>query len=257
MRNLIAVRMNSYKNYEHLGWAHLPQIGIRHVEIECPGLDQVPAVKKRLADHGLTATSLHDKCHLDEPEVVEKAKPILGACAELGAKICFLSGKTEMADRVIVYERLRAIGDAAAACGVTVSLETHPPLITNGDLGRQTMEAIDHPNVRINFDTANIYYYNQGGDAVTELTKVLDYVASVHLKDTNGKYQDFHFPTLGEGVVDFPGVLGMLCERGFSGPYTLELEGIEGIELDEAGQLAHVADSVAYLRRIGAFGEGT
>ena len=36
--------------------------------------------------------------------------------------------------------------------------------------------------------------------------------------------------------------------------FTIELEGTRGVERDEAGQLQYVADSVAYLRQIGAFG---
>jgi sugar phosphate isomerase/epimerase len=146
------------------------------------------------------------------------------------------------------------MGDVAAGLGVTIVIETHPPLLTNGDLGRQTMEAINHPHVRINFDTANIYFYNENMTAVSELAKVIDYVASVHLKDTPGGYQEWNFPVLGTGVVDFPEIFKMLDDRGFAGPFTMELEGTQGVDFDEAGQLRYIADSVAYLRRIGAFG---
>lgn len=114
------------------------------------------------------------------------------------------------------------------------------------------MEAIKHPAVRVNFDTANVYFYNQNVTAVGELGKVIDYVASVHLKDTTGGYEDWTFPTLGTGVVDFAEVFRMLNARGFAGPFTMELEGTKGVELDEAGQLKYIADSVAYLRRIEA-----
>ena len=44
----------------------------------------------------------------------------------------------------------------------------------------------------------------------------------------------------------------MLGQRGFAGPYTMELEGVDGQPADEAGRLRYVADSVAYLRSIGA-----
>jgi inosose dehydratase len=105
--------------------------------------------------------------------------------------------------------------------------------------------------VRINFDTANIYYYNAGADAVAELRTILPYVEGVHLKDTRGGPQQFDFPTLGEGVVDFPGVFGLLNSRGFFGPFTMELEGTKGLDRDEAQIKQHVAESVAYLRRSG------
>jgi sugar phosphate isomerase/epimerase len=106
--------------------------------------------------------------------------------------------------------------------------------------------------VRVNFDTANVYYYNRDVDAVTELKKLIEYVASVHLKETNGQYETWHFPALGKGVVDFPEIFRLLNARGFYGPFTMELEGIKGEEWDEAATIQCVADSVAYLRRIGA-----
>ena len=57
---------------------------------------------------------------------------------------------------------------------------------------------------------------------------------------------------VGTGIVDFPEVFRIFGEYGFTGPYTLELEGSEKRTLEE--QLKHVADSVEYLRGIGAFG---
>jgi len=113
------------------------------------------------------------------------------------------------------------------------------------------MKAVNHPNVRINFDTANIYFYNRNRTAVGELAKVIDYVASVHLKDTPGGFEEWTFPVLGTGVVDFPAVFKMLGSRGFVGPYTMELEGTQGVQRNEAEQLAYIADSAAYLRTIG------
>ena len=80
---------------------------------------------------------------------------------------------------------------------------------------------------------------------------MLDLVAAVHLKDTPGGYQEWTFPALGTGVVDFPEVFRMLEDRGFTGPFTMELEGTKGIERSEQQQLDYVADSFEYLRRIG------
>lgn len=255
MRNTIAVRLASYGRYQELGWSHLPSIGISHVEIPVPPVEEQAAVQRRLREHGLSATSLQARCDISQPDAVEVMRPQLESCAALGARVCFVSIKAGQTDRAVVWERLQAIGDVAADLGVTVAMETHPDLITNGDVACQTMQAINHRHVRVNFDTANIYFYNQQRTAVGELEKILEYVASVHLKDTPGGYQEWNFPTLGTGVVDFPAIFRRLNARGFTGPFTLELEGTKGVERDQAGQLAYIADSVAYLRRIGAFDE--
>ena len=90
------------------------------------------------------------------------------------------------------------------------------------------MRRINHPNVRVNFDTGNITYYNAGADVVAELKKVIDYVATVELKDHGGRPKTWDFPALGQGKIDFAGVLRVLKEHGYSGPITIEVEGVEG-----------------------------
>lgn len=251
MANVIACRILSYGKYQHRAWTHLPQIGIRNVEMPIPPSEQKADTKKKLADNGLRVTTLQSLCDVTLPNAVDLMRPQLEDCVEFGAKYCFLSAKAKDTDRAVIYNRLRQIGDAARSLGVTVVLETHPDLVTNGDVGRQTMQAVDHPNVCINFDTANLYFYNHDVTAVGELAKVIDYVASVHLKESTGKFEEWVFPVLGTGVVDFPEIFRMLNARGFSGPCTMELEGTKGVEFDEAGQLKYIADSADYLRRIG------
>jgi inosose dehydratase len=148
------------------------------------------------------------------------------------------------------------MGDAAGAHGVTLAVETHPNVAHNATVALETMAAVDHPNVRLNFDTGNVYFYNHGVDAVQEAQRAARYIAAVHLKDTNGGYRTWNFPALGEGVVDFAGVFRVLGTEGFTGPYTMELEGVEGETLDAEGAKARVANSVAHLQRLGLWQPG-
>ena len=115
------------------------------------------------------------------------------------------------------------------------------------------MKQINHPNVRMNFDTGNIHFYNRETDAAAELLKIIDYVATVELKDHSGKYKEWNFPALGRGVVDFPKVLRILREHGYAGPMTVEVEGVKGIEMNEAETKRYVAQSVDYVRSLGRF----
>lgn len=252
MSNLIACRIASYGKFQDLAWSHLPSVGVRHVEMPVPDPGEIDDTRKRLADHGLQASSLQGKCQIAKPDVADDMRTQLYACSELGAKLLFLSVKKGDTPADDVWERMREIGELARVEGVTVVMETHPDLITNGEVGRATIEAINHPNIRINYDTANVYYYNEGIDSVAELKKLIDYVGAVHLKETNGGYKTWHFPALGKGIVDFPTIFSTLAARGFHGPYTIEIEGIEGVEWDETAQLAAISDSLDYLRRIGA-----
>lgn len=249
----LACRLASYGKFEDAAWTHLPSLGVHYLFLSVPPSDQVDAVMERLEEHKLQPLVLRGAADLSRASSVDELAVQLGTCRRMGVRFMFLSPKHGDTPKSAVYARLREVGDAARSGGVTISLETHPDLGTNGDVHLETMEAIDHPNVRVNFDTGNITYYNRDRNAVDELRKVVDYVATVELKDHDGGFESWAFPPLGRGVVDFPGVLRVLSDHGYSGPVTLEFEGTRGVELDEAGTKAAIEESVQYLRLIGTF----
>ena len=251
MENIVACNLGSYRQFGVNAYAHLAEIGLTNVEIGVPSADSVDALQSKLKSHGLTATSLLGRCDVQSDTVVEDFQTTLNIANEMDVKVIFVSVHAGETDKNEVYDRLRAIGENAEPLGVKVCLETHPDMAHNGDIALETMKGVNHPNIRINFDTGNVYYYNHDVDAVTEVKKIVDYVGAVHLKDTNGGYRTWNFPTLGEGVVDYKAVFQTLNETGFYGPFTMELEGIEGENLDEAGVKARVADSLQHLKDIG------
>lgn len=248
---IIACNIGSYRQYRDTAYAHLAKIGLTNVELPCPQPDQVENVQKDLSEYGLTATSLTVQCPIEQDSVVAQFTQSLDTVAQMDVHTVFTSVKAGELDRTLVYDRLRQIGDAAQTRNLTIVMETHPDLITNGDIARETMEAINHPNVRVNFDTANLYYYNKNITATGELDKIIDYVAAVHLKDTNGEFKTWHFPALGEGVIDFPTIFSKLSAKEFNCPYTFELEGIEGETLNQEDAEARVANSLTYLQEKG------
>jgi sugar phosphate isomerase/epimerase len=249
--NIIAVNLGSYGKFREGAYAHLESLGVRYVEIPVPAADQVGAVTERLRSHGLSASSLNCPCDLTtEPETMREK---LEAGRAMGVGTFFISAKAGDLPKPEAYARLRVRAQLADEYGITLSLETHPDLAENAGEARATISAVNHPRLRWNLDTANLYYYNPNIDAVEQAAKGVDLIHSVHLKDTNGGYHCWWFPALGEGVVKFGEVFQVLGATGFRGPYAMELEGIQGETLDEAGTQARVARSVAYLRSIGAF----
>jgi inosose dehydratase len=117
------------------------------------------------------------------------------------------------------------------------------------------MEEVNHPAVRLNFDTGNIAYYNPGFDPCDELEKVKHLVRNVHLKDNRGRFEDWYFPALGDGgAVDFTRVRQILDGVGFQGPYTIEIEGIGGEpEPGLEARQERIARSARHLRQCGYF----
>jgi len=162
---------------------------------------------------------------------------------------------TNPEERAVVIRHLKSLGDLADELGMDLSLETHKGPTQNARAMLALMNDVDHPRVRLNFDTGNIAFYNQGADPVAELDQVKHLVRSVHLKDNRGGFEDWFFPPLGDGgAVSFVRVREILDGVGFKGPYTIELEGIggepePGLEVRQS----RVARSVDHLRSCGYF----
>jgi inosose dehydratase len=170
-----------------------------------------------------------------------------------------VSGASQPEDatqRAAVVSNLKRLGHAAADAGVTVALETHKGPTQNAAAMLRLMDEVDHPAVRLNFDTGNILYYNPRADVLSELRRVAPLVHNVHLKDSRGQPEDWYFPALGDGgAVDFAAVRSILDATGYDGAYTIEIEGIAGEpEPGLEGRQDRIARSVAHLRACGYFG---
>lgn len=231
--------------------ALLPEAGIGGLEVNVRPAEALAEVVTGIRAGGLEPMTLAGGVKLDDEASVSAYVTAIEAAASQGIPIFFTSAHGAEDDRHFAMGRLRELGDVAAARGVTIALETHPPFCLNAAAMLATMRAVDHPNVGINFDTANIYYYNEGLNSADELVRVVDHVVSLHLKDTDGGFRSVNFPVLGEGVVPFERIFATLDEAGFAGPLTLELEGPltagKGVEERHAAVVA----SMGYLRSIG------
>jgi len=251
MSNKLSCRDGVYGSWDK-AVEYLPKIGVKYIETSfARSMAEVQKVAEGAAKQGAAILTLAGGVNLDKPEEVAKVIDAAKAAQKVGVKHIFLSAHGS-AERKVCMGKLREIGEGAGACGVTICLETHPPFCLNAADMLKTMAEVGHPYMRINFDTANVYYYNKNMNSAKELEKVIPFVASMHLKDTDGGFKSGKFPVLGEGVVDFPRVFKALKEANFDGPLTMELEGdlMAGLNLDQRQE--KVAACVNYLRKIGA-----
>jgi L-ribulose-5-phosphate 3-epimerase len=262
-------------------WAaaeRIRQAGINHLELALRGHDfgglvipesavitekaddtTVEEFRARLNQHGVEISGCNvGGADIRTPEGLELTeRRIRFAARWFGVTVC-VSGAGQPADaaeRAAVVANLRRLGDTAAAVGITLALETHKGPTQNATAMLALMGEVDYPNVRLNFDTGNIAYYNRGADPCAELERVKHLVRNVHVKDNRGGFEDWYFPALGEGgAVDFVRVREILDGVGFAGPYTIEIEGIGGeAEPGPEARQERVARSVQHLRACGYF----
>jgi len=120
-------------------------------------------------------------------------------------------------------DRVRFLGDAAKTAGVTLLMETGQE--SAADL-RDFLVALDHPNIMLNFDPANMILYNKD-EPVSALKLLAPWVRHIHAKDAvrtkvPGTWGE-EVPW-GDGEVNTPALLDTLKSIGFNGALAVERE---------------------------------
>ncbi len=109
-------------------------------------------------------------------------------------------------------------GEMAAEKGVTLAFETGQE---PAELLRLTLDDLQCPNLKINFDPANMLLYNMG-DPIKAVETLAPDVKSVHAKDAfrpKVKGDWGREVPLGEGEVNIPLWVEALSKAGYRGPY--------------------------------------
>ncbi|WP_435017825.1 sugar phosphate isomerase/epimerase family protein [Tundrisphaera sp. TA3] len=147
-------------------------------------------------------------------------------------------------DRPAMLDTLAKAGGLAAEKGVTLAFETGQE---TAELLRATLDDLRAPNLKVNFDPANMLLYDMG-DPIRAVEILGPDIRSVHVKDAKrptvpGQWGQ-EVP-LGEGEVDIPRFLKALRDAGYAGPLVVERE-----VGDQAGRLRDVAHGLELLRRL-------
>ena len=145
--------------------------------------------------------------------------------------------------RHAMLDTLARAGQLAAEKGVTLAFETGQE---TADLLRRTLDDLKLPNLKVNFDPANMILYDMG-DPIRAVEILGPDIRSVHLKDgrrTRVPGQWGEELPLGDGEVGIPRFLQALKNVGYTGPLVIERE-----VGDQAGRLRDVATGLARLRQ--------
>lgn len=179
-------------------------------------------LNEKAHSYGVIISTVSCFADFEKPEGRASIERSLKIGQVLGASVLVTGSGLDLDTAIPV---LKELGAFAGELGLTIAIETHPPMGHNSTASLDTLSRVDSPNIRLNFDTANIYYYNEGVDGEEELKKVIDYVVHLHLKDSRKGYKENFFPALGDGVIDFKRIFSILDEAGFTGCASIEIEG--------------------------------
>ncbi len=145
-------------------------------------------------------------------------------------------------DRKPFLDTLAKAAGMAAAVGITVAFETGQE---TAELLRTTLDELKCPNVKVNFDPANMLLYDKG-DPLRAVEILGPDIRSVHVKDANrpttpGQWGE-EVP-LGKGQVNIKQFIKTLKKVGYRGPLCIERE-----VGDQEARVTDIALGVRYSR---------
>jgi sugar phosphate isomerase/epimerase len=151
-------------------------------------------------------------------------------------------------DYAAVRDLVRRICDHAAGHGQNFHLETGQE---PADVLLAFFRDVNRPNLRINFDPANMILYGTG-EPIAALRTLAAHVASVHAKDGDWPPKDQADALgterpLGKGSVGIDKFVATLREVGFRGPVNVERE-----TENQAERLRDIGEAVKLLKKLTA-----
>jgi sugar phosphate isomerase/epimerase len=250
-------------------------LGVRYGQLGIPGtmqLDSAAAArwKQDLAGAGLTVVTVFaaydGEDYADIPTVqrtvgfippgtrAERESRTLAVsdfAAALGVNsiachVGFVPEEEHDPDYISVRDLVRRVCDHAAAHGQTFALETGQE---RAGVLLAFIRDVDRPNLRINFDPANLILYGTD-EPIGALKTLAPLVVSVHCKD--GDRPPAGVPgalgserPLGQGSVGIPRFVQTLREVGFPGPLNVEREAE-----DQVQRWSEIASGITLLRSL-------
>jgi len=139
-------------------------------------------------------------------------------------------------ERKPFLDTMLLLGDMAADHKITVALETGQE---TAELLRLTLNDLKHPNIKVNFDPANMILYDMG-DPIKAVEILGPDIVSVHCKDANRTQVKGTWGeevVLGKGQANIALWVKTLKKVGFKGPLMIERE--VGNQEQRVADIAH------------------
>lgn len=225
------------------------------IPVDCPQ-EVLDAVKSKADELGLSVIALtpyNSRFNDLDEDVRKKEEAAIIRCIEaaeyLGARFIriyggnYAAGDTDPDGRkwATLVESMRRLGNVATQHGVKLVIENHFNTMTVS--AKQSIDLsceINHPAVGILYDQANLTFTGQE-DYQTAIPLQTKKVYYMHVKDLKFKENQTGFVSsdvshpkeeernvitriVGEGELDWPGILRMVKEYGYDGWMSLEYE---------------------------------
>lgn len=267
MERIIAVNSNCYHGYSiEEAIAGIQAAGFRYIELTATkgwtehvfpdqSFERLLQVKDLLQEAGLTPFAMSGHTNLMDPDRLPDFVKNIRLAHFFGCRYIVSSiGEAHLEDKAVASDEVAAahiktLVPYLEEYDMELVLELHGEHAT-GVRMQQIVALVGSDRVGINYDTANAIFY---GDVCVpeDLAACIDQVKYLHLKEKAGGRQEWDFPALGKGYVEFPAVFTQLRDKANNSPFSIEIEFTQAGPKDLAEINQAVLDSAEYLKSQG------
>ena len=267
MDRIVAVNTNTFHKFSiEEALPLIKKAGFKYIELTATkgwtehvfptqSFEYLVKIKNMIEDLGLIPfafsghTSLMDKDRLKdfilnmELAAFFNSKYIVSSVGEAHIKNNKISSKD------ILIENLRFLIPYLKKNNLLLVLETHGKEFPDGESLNDIVNKVDSDLIKINYDTANVIFY---GNKLPQddLKTCVNNVSYMHIKDKGGKFNEWNFPALGKGFIEFEKVFKILDENNNNCPLSIEIEFTEKGAKDIDEVYRALVDSYSYLHNL-------
>jgi L-ribulose-5-phosphate 3-epimerase len=189
---------------------------------------EINDVKELLRDYGMKCVGIGAHSNVMKEEGIANLLKSIDLALEFDCKYIITATGDAHDDTDVIEEEtvlaanLEPIIEKCEKLNKVLVLETHGNNFPTGSSLKKLAKSLNN-RVKINYDTGNVIFY---GNTLPyeDLEDSVDYVGFVHLKDKLGSFNEWNFPAIGDGDLDFRKIFGTLKKADYKGPISVEVE---------------------------------
>ena len=240
MLHQLALNSNTYHGYsleEAIKGAS--EAGFKQIEISAvkdhtshisPDMtkNQLEQFKQMLKEHDLTCVGISGHSNVMKKEGIDQLLKNIDLtnffdCRYIVTATGDSHDDSDVIDDInILLENLQPVLEKCEKLNKTLVIETHGNNFATGEAVKKLAQQCGD-RLKVNYDTGNIIFYGDI-EPYDDLEASLDYVEFIHLKDKRGANNEWDFPAIGDGDIDFPRLFQILKSGHYKGPISVEIE---------------------------------
>jgi sugar phosphate isomerase/epimerase len=190
--------------------------------------EELSSIKTLLRDYGMKCVGIGAHSNVMREEGVDNLLKSIDLAVEFDCKYIITAtgdahgDKDIIEDESVLMSALDPILEKCERLNKILVLETHGNNFATG-VSLKRLARLLNDRVKINYDTGNVIFY--GNQLPYEdLEESIDYVEFIHLKDKSGSSNEWNFPAIGDGDLDFLRIFKTLKQADYKGPISVEIE---------------------------------